>query len=1122
MSQIIAGLYEIERKIGSGGGGIVYLGRHIRLEKRVVLKADRRKLSTDTEALRREVDLLKSLSHTYIPQVYDFVQEDGVVYTVMDYIEGESLDKLLGRGQIPSQPQVIRWACQLLEALCYLHGQPPYGILHGDIKPANIMLRPNGDICLIDFNIALALGEEGAVNVGYSRGYASPEHYGSDDTGADRTAVSPSPSALSRERLPGEAWKGLRDGSEETAKKPPGQMLQAAGEVDADETLAHNCGTDPHSVQGQSSSGNNSGKSIKPSAVSGSKSTRRQECILLDVRSDIYSLGATLYHLLSGIRPAQDAKDVKALTADVCSPAVSAILQKAMAPDPAKRYQTAAEMLDAFRLLHKRDPRTIRHRRRIVISAGILSMAFLLGGITAFIGQRQLGQIQEALAMSEYSANALAEGDVSGAVSLALQAVHEKEHVYDAPVAAQAQLALTQALGVYDLADGFQSLDILELPGAPFDLVVSPSGTRFAVTYAYETAVYNLEDMEKIAALPIQESAYSGCAFLDENRLVYAGAQGVTLYDLDRQENLWTGRPGTTLSISADGKRVAAINRREDEITIYSTEDGVETLSLNLNGKHMAMPANDIFANPRNDIFALNEDGSILAVSFSDGGLVLLDTENPEYALTVYEESEYSHYQGGFCGQYFAFAAGGDGESVFGLIDVAGESEPLFFESGNEFLLQAEERGIYLAEGNLLVNVEPAPGTDEGVVQKELARTDNVNITAFSIGEKYVLAAADDGSFSFYDGGANVSSREESEGNRDFVAMAGDYAIVGSRNEPALRLMRLESHPEAQLLAYDARYGHSEARVSGDGRTVMLFDYEGFRIYDMAGNLVAEERLPDAAEIYDQQFIKDGASYTEDGNFESGNSIEGNGSQGGNASPEGSGSQGGNASPEGNASQGGNGSPEGNTSRGGSTSQGGNGSQEGSASWLEVIWYDGTRRHYSAADGSLLLEEKREAPDKDLLEEFTTKKYRIVSGLHTAPEVYDLKSGRFLGTLEQDSYLTYVTQVGEYILTEYISTSDERYGILLDDKLQKLAILPGLCDVAGDTLVFDYGSGDLRYSRIYSLEELMEMGEEVLRKGGDCISYFPPIPNLDKPGPKVCHFAQDFIVKCLKKMPERQ
>ena len=84
MPQIIAGLYEIEKRIGAGGGGIVYLGRHIRLNKQIVLKADRRTLNIGTEALRREVDLLKKLSHTYIPQVYDFVQEEGVVYTVMD------------------------------------------------------------------------------------------------------------------------------------------------------------------------------------------------------------------------------------------------------------------------------------------------------------------------------------------------------------------------------------------------------------------------------------------------------------------------------------------------------------------------------------------------------------------------------------------------------------------------------------------------------------------------------------------------------------------------------------------------------------------------------------------------------------------------------------------------------------------------------------------------------------------------------------------------------------------------------------------------------------------------------------------------------------------------------
>lgn len=100
MPQIIASTYEIMHEIGSGGGGVVFLARHLRLGKLVVLKADKRKLSAKPEALRREVDALKDLSHTYIPQVYDFVEENGTVYTVMDYIDGESLDKPLGRGSV--------------------------------------------------------------------------------------------------------------------------------------------------------------------------------------------------------------------------------------------------------------------------------------------------------------------------------------------------------------------------------------------------------------------------------------------------------------------------------------------------------------------------------------------------------------------------------------------------------------------------------------------------------------------------------------------------------------------------------------------------------------------------------------------------------------------------------------------------------------------------------------------------------------------------------------------------------------------------------------------------------------------------------------------------------------
>ena len=337
MSQIIASTYVLEQEIGSGGGGVVYLGKHLRLQKEVVLKADKRRLSAKPEVLRREVDALKNLRHAYIPQVYDFVEENGVVYTVMDYIPGESLDKPLKRGQRFSQPQVIQWACQLLEALVYLHSQPPHGILHSDIKPANIMITPEGNVCLIDFNIALALGEEGAVRVGFSRGYASPEHYGVDYRAAAETQRPEAEAATVVER-------------------------ETAGTI----------------VNSSESSGNGNGK--KP--------------ILLDVRSDIYSLGATLYHVLSGVKPQQQAEAVVPLDAEQFSPAVIAIIQKAMAPNPAERYQTAEEMLQAFRHLYETDPRVRRRRRSMGIMATVVVLLLTISSASAFVGLRRMEQRQ--------------------------------------------------------------------------------------------------------------------------------------------------------------------------------------------------------------------------------------------------------------------------------------------------------------------------------------------------------------------------------------------------------------------------------------------------------------------------------------------------------------------------------------------------------------------------------------------------------------------------------------------------------------------------------------------------------------------------------------------------------
>lgn len=940
MSQVIAGIYEIQDQIGSGGGGIVYLGRHMRLEKQVVLKADRRTLSTKPEALRREVDMLKGLSHRYIPQVYDFVQEDGVVYTVMDFVPGQSLDKLLSEKRPIAQPDIIRWSCQLLEALSYLHSRPPHGILHGDIKPANIMLRPDGDICLIDYNIALALGENGAVKVGLSRGYASPEHYGVDY------------SKLKQE--------DAADATEILVSDPAGRISSSA------------------------SSGNGSSRGV-----------------LLDVRSDIYSLGATLYHLLSGRRPPQEASKIEPLGSETCSEAVAAIIKKAMSPDPNLRYQSAEEMLAAFANLHRQDQRMCRHKRRMIACAISLGGLFLIGGACAFTGLKQLEQRQTALTLAGYSADALAKGDVSGAVELALQAIPKGKNIFQAPVTAQARKALTDALGVYELSDGFKSLATVNLPSAPFQIIKSPEGSRFAAIYAYETAVFNKDGLREAARLPMCESALADAVFIDERHIVYAGSKGVTAYDLESGNSLWTGEKATMLTISVDGTMVAALNEEEERIVVYRISDGKKITERFLDGRSVRTAVNDIFADPGDTIFSLNGDGSLLAVSFADGGLMIYNLKNADEDMTIYDTSDYIHFEGGFCGQYFAFAARGREEALFGMADTGQGVCMEGYRSRNPLSLQTDEDDIYLADGNLLVQFDPYT-----MEEKELALTSGAFITGFSVGKEHTMIATDDGSFSFYDKAARLMSVENGGEGVDFLLLAGDYALLGNRDEPSLRLMEMENHSDADLLAYDAQYVHDEARISGDGRTAMLFSYQGFRIYDMEGELLAEYSLPDSGRIYDQQFRKD-----ENG------------------------------------------------------------------SWLEVIWYDGTVRCYRAADGELLSEERREAPAKDLYEEFYTDRYRIESSLHDAPKAYDVETGRLAAVLEEETYLAYVTQLGEYILTEYVSAEGDRYGLLLDDRLETLAYLPKLCDTAGDRLIFDDGSGNLRQCRLYSLQELIALGE---------------------------------------------
>ena len=965
MGQIIAGLYEIEEKLGAGGGAIVYKGRHLRLNKSIVLKADKRSLTVGQDALRREVDMLKGLSNSYIPQVYDFVEQDGIVYTVMEFVEGQSFQELLKQGYVAEQPYIVKWACQLLEALNYLHTRPPYGILHADIKPANIMLRPNGDICLIDYNIALALGQNGAVRVGYSKGYASPEHYG-----------------ISYIAIKGGA------GERVTYREATEQDY-----IDAD--TARNQTTE-RTVRGS--------KRFRTDIKD--ETTGIHKTILLDVRSDIYSLGATLYHLLSGQRPPIAAPDVSPLSSDICSPLIASILQKAMDPLPENRFCSAAEMLQAFLDIYKNDPRTVRHKRRMRSTFAILTAMFLAGGGVSFVGMQQIQNHQRYLTLAEYSANSLAKGDVNSAINQALEAIPQNKSILNGPVTGEAVSALTSALGVYNLADTFQPLASLGLPSVPFQVIRSPEQTRFAVTYAYSVAVYDMATRTKIVEMPIMESAFADVVFLDENTIIYAGKEGITAYDLQNSEVLWTGSKATTISVSGDKSTVAAVYGDEDKFYIYDTETGAQRVE-SFDGKHLHMPANAILTNAKDDVFSLNSDGSMLAVSYADGGFRILNLKDRENDAILMDESDYDHFEGGFAGKYVVLGSSNRAENkgYLSIIDTEEMTEVSSQEYDHSISVRPEGDSIYLATDHLLEDVD----LNRDPLEQELAYIDEANINAFSVDDEYSLVSTDNNEIHFYDKTAKPINVISVDHSFDMVSLLGDYSLLANRDETALRILHMENHKDAEFASYDVKCDHTEARVSQDEKSIVLFNTKSFSIYDREGECIERQDLPDSEKIYDQQFRRD----------ESG-------------------------------------------------------------SYLEVIWYDGRHRFYSATDGTLIKEEQQEKPDESLYEEFLTSKYRFTSELGKAAEVYNLKNGKKVMSLPQEAYLTYVTEAGDYIVVQYVIMSEngdrDKTAILMNQQLETVAVLPDLCDVYNDTLYFDYMSGHIKKSRIYSVDELVKLG----------------------------------------------
>ncbi len=284
---VLNGKFKIVQVIGEGGMGTVYKVEMVnkpgyyRAIKELLLNPNTSEIDRKSaiERFNKEIDLLQNLKHSRIPTFFDDFGERGNHYFVMEFVPGKSLDKVLEENNKPlDENDVIRWMMQVCEALSYIHAQNPPIILR-DLKPANVMLMPNGEVQLIDFGIARRFDpnkRSNTENLG-TISYASPEHLGS-----------------------------LTAPGQKRSAQNPGRLVQT------------------------------------------------------DARSDIYSLGATMYHLLTNYEPdpiqtpaqgsilAKNPRLRTMRTGNLLICPIEQIIIKAMQQNPAMRFQNADAMRTAL------------------------------------------------------------------------------------------------------------------------------------------------------------------------------------------------------------------------------------------------------------------------------------------------------------------------------------------------------------------------------------------------------------------------------------------------------------------------------------------------------------------------------------------------------------------------------------------------------------------------------------------------------------------------------------------------------------------------------------------------------------------------------------------------------
>ncbi len=412
-----------------GGGGVIYSAIHRRLGEKVVLK----KIRTAGLSLigkEREIQILLSLKHTYLPRIYDFWSYGNDVYTVMEFIEGRSLQDLIKSGRTFKEREVFKLTRQLAEVMVYLHGSS-LKLVHSDIKPANIMLTPEGNICLIDFNISILGDSEPEDVIGYSAGYSPIEQLIMYELGNRRRkekkaapVVSKIPSAPTQPLPPddGHTTIGLSAEATTLAFDPDATTL---GTQLGDKTSIGGFGEG--TTIGEGTSIGAPSPSAAPVTIEEPKSElsitvdklikKYGTKMHVDERSDVYAACATMYKLLTGQtpKPCYEPQIPVLKLVPNASETFARILDHGLKIEPSKRYKSSEQFLKALagHVKSNRKFKMMRLRQDIVV---ILLTAITAAGAVAGYTGLKLKFANRAESLVESASQLYLAGDYEGSV----------------------------------------------------------------------------------------------------------------------------------------------------------------------------------------------------------------------------------------------------------------------------------------------------------------------------------------------------------------------------------------------------------------------------------------------------------------------------------------------------------------------------------------------------------------------------------------------------------------------------------------------------------------------------------------------------------------------------------